>query len=363
VKGIQSEGVAATAKHFPGLGDTQTDPHYDTPVVLRDRASIFASELPPFLAAIQAGAQLVMTAHLAMPALDGDKALPATLSSGILKDLLRGEIGFDGVVVSDAMNMRAIRQGAGLAIDAIAAVAAGVDLLLLTSEPGILEGVSDGLLQAAQRGLLAGDELLASAQRVLKLRRRLASTVQPPLEVVGCAEHLALAGEIAARSLTLVRDRAGLLPLRLPAGAKIAVVVPVPQDLTPADTSSLVKPALAQALRRFHPAVDEYSVPINPTVEDVVALTERTRQYDLVIVGTINANEHPGQAALVRTLIDNRVPILAVALRTPYDLQAYPDAPAYLCTYSLLSPAMDALAQALWGQLPFQGRLPVSLPL
>ena len=364
VRGLQSEGVAATAKHFPGLGDTQTDPHYDTPVVLRDRASIFASDLPPFLAAIRAGARLVMTAHLAMPALAGGKSLPATLSPAILKDLLRGEIGFQGVVISDAMNMGAIRQGPGLAIDAIAAVAAGVDLLLLTSEPGTLEGVSEGLLQAAQRGLLAEDELFASARRVLELRRELVwYAAQPPLDVVGGAAHQALAGEIAARSLTLVRDSDGLLPLRLPAGARIAAVVPIPQDLTPADTSSLVRPALAPALRRYHPAVDEFFVPINPAVEDVVALAAQAGQYDLVIVGTINANEHPGQAALVRTLLDNRVPTLAVALRTPYDLQAYPAAPAYLCTYSILPPAMDALAQALWGRIPFQGRLPVTLPM
>jgi beta-N-acetylhexosaminidase len=197
---------------------------------------------------------------------------------------------------------------------------------------------------------------------VLALKDWLSRQEQPPLSVVGCAEHKALALEIASRAVTLVRDEAGLLPLSAMNGARLAVVVPRPADLTPADTSSYVMPGLAQALRHYHPAVDEFLVPLNPSDEDVRALGETLKGYARVVVGTINAGAYPGQARLVNALLEAGTPTVAAALRMPYDLQVYPAAPTYLCSYSILEPSMEALAAALWGELRPEGRLPVSIP-
>jgi beta-N-acetylhexosaminidase len=360
-RGLQDAGVAATAKHFPGHGDTAADSHYEIPVVAHDLDRIRRVEFPPFAAAIRAGVKLVMTAHVAFPAFDDGLKLPATMSPALLRGLLREELGFEGVIISDALEMAAFSQG-DMVIDTLAATAAGVDLLLLNADTTIQRGVYAGLLQAARRTLLAPAEMLASAGRVLALKRWVAATEPPPLEVVGAAEHRALADEIAARSVTLVRDDAGALPLRLAPGDRVAAIVPRPADLTPADTSSYVACALAAALRRHHPNVDERVIARDPDSDAIAALARWAAQYDLIVVGTINAAEASGQAALVRALLHTGRPVVAVALRVPYDLLAYPAAPTYACAYSLLPPSSDALAAALFGHARFVGRLPVSLP-
>ena len=362
IEGMQSVGVAATAKHFPGHGDTSGDSHYGLPIEPHNRERLEQIEIPPFAAAIEANVRLIMTTHVAFPNLNEGVTLPSTLSPMLLEGLLRDEMGFRGVIISDAMNMAAIKQGSGLIVDAIAAVAAGVDLLLLLDDTAVHEDVYSALLQAAQRRLLSPAKMISSAERVLALKQWLADMPQPSLDVVGCAEHRDLAFETAARSITLVRDDTNLLPLRLAPDARLAVVVPQPVDLTPADTSSYVTCTLAQALLQYHPAVDEFVVPHAPSDADVAALRQQISDYDTVIVGTINAFAQPNQVALVKALLETGVPTIAIALRLPYDLQVYPNAPTYLCAYSILEPSMEALARTLWGQTPFVGRLPVSIP-
>jgi beta-N-acetylhexosaminidase len=142
----------------------------------------------------------------------------------------------------------------------------------------------------------------------------------------------------------------------------MAAFVPRPADLTPADTSSYIHPSLAAALRRHHGAVDEFLIPLDPSDAEVRALAEQVRGYDLVVAATINATGHKGQAALVNLLLEHTLPVIAVALRMPDDLAAYPSAPTYLCAYSILDPALEALASALWGEHGCPGRLPVAIP-
>jgi beta-N-acetylhexosaminidase len=361
VEGVQSAGVAATAKHFPGHGDTAADSHFGTPVLDHDIERLERVELPPFAAAIEAGVRLVMTAHIAVPALGGSD-VPSTLSPAVLRGLLRERLGFGGVVVSDAMNMGAITQGQGLAIDAIAAAAAGVDLLLLIGDVPLLESVHAGLAHAIHRGLLPPGDVATSARRVLDLRHWLAVQGQPGLDVVACEEHRELAYQVAARALTLVRDRDALLPLHLGPGARIAAVVPRTADLTPADTSSFETVSLAPAIRQYHPTVEEYPMSLDPAAEEVAALRERLAGYDAAVVCTINASDHAGQAALVAGLVASGVKVVAVALRLPYDAAAYPAAPTVIATYSLQPSSLEALAGALFGRAPFEGRLPVTVP-
>jgi beta-N-acetylhexosaminidase len=132
--------------------------------------------------------------------------------------------------------------------------------------------------------------------------------------------------------------------------------------LTPADTSSYVKPELADALRRYHPRVDEFSFAMSPAAEEIGALSERLTKYDVVVLGTINATAHPAQAHLVKKLVRQGSRLITVALRMPYDLAAYPEAPTYVCAYSILPSSMEALAEALFGQIAFTGGLPVTIP-
>ena len=363
VAGLQSQGVAATAKHFPGHGDVTLDSHHGLAGVPHSPERLRSVELPPFRAAISAGVKLVMTAHLGILSIDGPQAPPATLSPNVVNGLLRRELGFDGVVVSDAMDMRAIRQGEPLREEVVRAAAAGVDLLLMTSDPQDQRRAFEALQQAAGAGRLSAEELGGSLARIARLKAWLAAAPPAPgLSVIRCAGHLQVADEIAERSVTLVRDACGRLPLRLAPGQRIAVVVPTPRNLTPADTSSYEIPQLAGALRRCHPQVDEFRVPFQPSGEERQALLDKMQGYDLVVAGTINAYAQPEQAELVRGLLQAGPPVVVIALRLPYDLAAFPEAPVYLCTYSLLEPSMRAAARVLFGLIEPTGRLPVSLP-
>lgn len=361
-QGLQAAGVVSAVKHFPGHGDTVTDSHDGIPVLAHDEERLWDVELRPFTAAIDAGAKIVMSAHVGIPALNNGRIIPSTLSPAVLQGLLRQKMNFQGVILSDAMDMSAIAQDEGFVGDALTAVRAGVDMLLMTDNSALQEATYQGLVAGVEQDTLDQLQMKHSVQRILALKQWIAAQTQPDLEVVGCQPHRALAQEIANRAVTLVRDEAGLLPLGLPANGRIALIVPEFQNLTPADTSASEKMTLGSALRKYHPYVDEYIVPQRPCESIISTFRERIEQYDLVIIGTIEAVRQPEQAALVNALLDTAVPLIVVALRTPYDLAVFPRAQTYACTYSIQEPAMQAVAAALWGEIPFQGKLPVQIP-
>jgi beta-N-acetylhexosaminidase len=361
VEGLQAAGVAATLKHFPGKGQAAVDSHYQMPLIEHSRERLEAIELPPFKAGLAAGARLIMTGHFAIPSLSGTAKIPATLSRAVMHDFVREELGFDGVVITDALDMGAISQGAGQIIDVIAAVRAGVDLLLLTIDESVQERLYAGLHLAYTRGLIDDEHLGNSLNRIVALKQWAGAQPQPELDVVGCAEHRQLEQDVAKRSITLVRDQAGLLPLRLAADARVAAIMPRPKDLTPADTSSCIQPALAAALRVCHPDVDEFITGHPPTDAEIAALREKAAEYNLLVVGTLNAMMDGQQTTLVQTLLATGVPTVNVALRIPYDLAAYPEAQTYACTYSIQPASLEALAAALFGRIPFAGQLPVRM--
>jgi beta-N-acetylhexosaminidase len=368
-QGIQETGIAATLKHFPGHGSAVGDSHHGMPVLRRDLAGLEAEELVPFRAAIAAGARVVMPGHLAVLALTDGRAVPATIAPEILRGLLRDRLGFAGVTVSDALDMGG--AGAGDRIDAtvVGAASAGIDLLLMVHAATTEDLAFDALVRAAMDGRLGADALAESSRRIMDLRRWLeAGDIQPPLDVVDSRANRELAREVAERSVTLAWDRAGTLPLRPEAGARVAVVAPVPVDLTPAETASYLRLSLADALRDRGLEVDEFVAPLEPSSADAAALAHAVRDHEIVVVGTFDGFGHPGQAELVRAVIGTEQPgagasrtVIVVALRGPYDLERYSDAPLCICTYGIQAPQMEALADALLGRIPFAGKLPVAL--
>jgi beta-N-acetylhexosaminidase len=363
IRGLQSAGVAATAKHFPGHGDTAADSHRGAPVLKHDRRRIYSLELVPFRSAISSKVRLVMPGHIIMPALNGGSAeVPATVSAEILQGLLRRKMQFKGVVVSDALDMHALEQGSGYVAEAMAAVHAGIDLLLFNHSLERVEPAWANLVQAVRRGLLSEAAARASARRILELKKWIAKQDHCHHEVVGCQEHQQLAQQIARKSITLVRNDDGELPLRVSPATTIAVAVPLPDDLTPADTSSYVKIGLADSLRRHHAEITAFTFGLNPDAEELSQLQEKLAKFDVLIVGTINAAEHRGQAELVKKLIGQSRRVITVAMRMPYDLAAYSAARTHICTYSILPPSMEALADAIFGRIPFPGILPVTIP-
>ncbi|MFL5757764.1 MAG: glycoside hydrolase family 3 protein [Chloroflexota bacterium] len=365
VDGLQSVGVAATLKHFPGHGAVAVDSHVGMPTLEADAESIRRRELVPFARGTGAGARLVMLGHLAVPALTDGTAIAAPLSRAIATNLLRRELGFGGVAVTDALNMAGIGALEALPELAVAACDAGVDLLLTVHEEGLEERALAALVDAAAEGRLDIGACDVAGDRIRRLRGWLGEGDQPPLTVIRSDEHLALAAEIAARSVTLVRDEAGLLPLDPSPYRTILAVMPQPVDLTPADTSSMAEPGLASALRRRFAAVDEIVTAWPPTPADIAAVRDAVVGVDAVVVGTFGAIHEPTpspQVSLVEAALASGTPTAVVSLRTPADLALVPGAPTMLCTYGIVDSSLDALADVLAGAAPALGLLPVGIP-
>ena len=357
IAGLHEAAVLTTAKHFPGQGEAVVDPHHDLPVLDLDPVRLDEVELVPFRAAISAGVDAMMVGHYGLPSVTGRPDLPTSVAGSAVDGLLRNRLGFGGVVITDALDMAALPQGVGQIIDAVCALAAGVDLLLTTPDPGALKRLRTGLDLAVRRGLLSDRALTVSRRRIDDLRRRVSDGDRPNIAEVRSFEHLRLAEELARRSVTLVRDRDRLLPL--PTAGPLLTVMPRPSDLTPADTSSLVPPLLAASLRRHHPDVIEVVTEPEPTDGDVAGALEMATRADRIVAGTISAG--PRQARLVQTLLDTGKPVVTVALRTPFDLLSYPSAGTHLCTYSILEPSMTALGDVLFGRSAARGSLPVAI--
>src|SRR5688500_16394415 len=229
VRGMQSEGVAATAKHFPGHGDTDTDSHLALPVVRSDAARLATVELVPFRASIEAGVVGVMTAHVALPAV-GIDSTPATLEPRIVTSLLRDSLGFRGLAVTDALRMQAVGQGYTPEQAAVLAVQAGADILL---SPTDVKKTIDAVTAAVEQGTIPLARIDASVRRILELKARTRAARQPMVSLdtlrhtVGAPAHWAIARDIATRAVTLLRDSAGLVPA--PRDGRFAVITYAPE--------------------------------------------------------------------------------------------------------------------------------------
>lgn len=346
IAGLQSERVIATAKHFPGHGDTATDTHYSVPVVSRRRDQLDVTELRPFRDAVRSGVGAILSAHVVFTALDDQQ--PATLSKKIMTDLLRTEMGFTGLTITDAMDMYAVsRHGLQSLRDAISA---GIDLVLLGHLPNQLD-----LIDALDVKASAESDL-----RILNARRALPRDL-PSLSDVGCAEHRAIAQQIADAALTAVRA-SDQLPLQPGSDQSVLLIVPEMVDLTPADTSSGVELSLSDALRQRGMQVKTFELPheaLPNHVADALALAEGA---ELVIVGTIAADRHKMQAELVNALIDLGHRPIVIAMRTPFDIVAFPRVETYLCTYGVRAPNVEAAARFLFGEIQATGVLPCVIP-
>lgn len=343
IEGMQAEGVLAVAKHFPGSGDTDIDSHYDLPIIRHNLERLHAFELLPFRSAVAAETAAIMSAHLRADALD--PVYPATLSSKILIDLLRREMGFQGLIITDAMDMQAVaRMGAEESVRR--ALQAGVDLVLLAHLP-------DQLDLTERTRLLWNPQSLG---RIQAARARLRTEI-PPLSVVGSAEHQAIAQRIADASVTLTH---GSLPL--PAEGTIAVITVQPCNLTPADSTGDVTVTLAEAIRRRRPDALALMTPREADDPTVTAALEASASASIVIVGTNDAYRDPSQQQLIRQIKQRGQRVYVVTLRTPYDAAWLPFVDALLCVYSVRAVSCEAAARALFGELIPTGTLPCSLP-
>jgi beta-N-acetylhexosaminidase len=355
VKGYQDDaGISSTAKHFPGHGDTATDSHTGFPVITHTREQWEQVDAPPFRADIAAGIDMIMTAHIDFPALDpsGD---PATLSKPIMTGVLRGELGFKGVIITDSLGMQGVRDKYGDAEVAVRALEAGVDQLLM---PPQMDVAWDAVMGAVDSGRISSADLDAKVRRILTLKYKRGLVAKPYVDVsavdsvVGTPDHLAAADSITDRTSTLVKNDDNALPMAVD-GKKVMVT----------GYGATTKKTLADALTARGAQVTVKETGTNPSDATVDGAVAATAGQDSVIVTTMKAWSTPQQQKLVERLLATGKQVVVVAVRDPYDIAYFDDAPTYVATYSYSPVAIEALARVLTGEVSPTGRLPVDIPV
>ncbi|MCY4147005.1 MAG: glycoside hydrolase family 3 protein [Chloroflexi bacterium] len=377
VRGVQDAGSVATLKHFPGHGDTRLDSHRGLSTVHRSREELLKIDLAPFAAGIAAGAKIVMTSHIIFSALDPVR--PATLSPIILDDLLRGELGFAGLVVSDSMNMHAMKRNYAPADAVIQGFNAGVDLMMLAEEHydhdasqylANQRALIGDVIAAVKSGRIAMSRVDEAVARILRLKNEAGfSTAElPETTLVGCEEHRASERQLARRAISIIRDRHSLLPLD--PSAPLMLVNTTLRSAYPVLTKTRgigpnqAAPAFdvfVDALRAACPnarvvAAEDFSSADLPAQSLIIAVTEN---YTLPGMDF----DRSQQAPIVRALQERAGErLLVLALCEPYELAEFPEIAGYVCAFSFRPCAALAAADVLLGRAAATGTTPVSVP-
>jgi len=351
-KGLQENGVLAFGKHFPGHGDTGIDSHIDLPLVPYARERLDQIELVPFKAAVDADFAGIMSAHVTFPAIDPTPGLAATLSRPVLTGLLRKELGFNGLIVTDSLEMGALAaNGYPPQVGAPLALAAGADLLLFNRDHAMHCEAFANLVQAVKDGKISEEQLNDSVERILQMKKRFGLLKPIPVEVeaavsfVKTMEHIALSRELAQKAITLVRDPQKLIPLKS-ATAPLVAETAAMRDLT-------------KYLRLSGTTLTIDAQPSSRQITDVINAAQDKR---IVIVPVDDLNNNMNQLKLVQDLVEAGNPVIVIAHRNPFDVALLPEAVTVLVTYGFNPPVRDALANVLSGKIEPSGVLPVTLP-
>ena len=367
VRGLQDNGVLATGKHFPGHGDTETNSHLALAMVTASRSRLDSVELLPFREAVKAGVGAIMTFHGFLPALDSS-GVPATLSPRVMSDLLRKEMKFDGLLITDAMDMAGVVDRFG-AVEAVKrAVEAGNDVLLM---PADISGAIDAVVAGLAEGRYTEERLNASVRRLLLLKDRLGLRTQRmiPLErvraVVGDSSHVAVAQTIADRAIVLGKDSTSLVPF--PGGAAASRV----RSITYARRADLgAGVAFNAELRRLGVRLTTAYVNADDSIPSLDVFLSSIDSTDIVVVGSYvnisstsaTAGAPPAFEALMAGLRGLNARIILVAFGSPYALLQAPDVPAYLVAWGGWPASQRAAARALAGETGISATLPISIP-
>ncbi|MEB3103134.1 beta-N-acetylhexosaminidase [Ferviditalea candida] len=363
ILGYQEAGVAAAAKHFPGHGDTNTDSHLDLPMIRHSMERLHAVELVPFRQAVEAGVDAIMTAHIVFPALE-PKPIPATLSRRVIEGLLRRTLRYEGVVVTDCLEMKAIADKFGVEEGAVMAVEAGADIVLISHLFSRQAAAIEAVLHAVESGRIPEARIDESVERLLRLKRKR----NMGTAVDGCAQiggRLALpeSWEVSRRitedSITVVKDE-GQLPLSVE--EKTYVVWTDVAITSEVDDVLEQEMTLGTALSPFIKTIAEDRIGLNPGAEETRKILETSRSFKQIVFVSYNAAFNPGQIRIVKELAGRKDVRLAVAsTRIPYDLQHFPEVKTYIACYENRALTIHTLAKVLMGQLEARGGLPVTI--
>jgi beta-N-acetylhexosaminidase len=356
--------VLTTAKHFPGHGDTATDSHTNIATVSSDRAHLNLVELPPFESAIAAGVDSVMTAHLSVPALEKPE-LPATLSKAILTDLLRQQLSFHGIIVTDALEMGGVAKGFSVSDAAVRAIEAGVDVLLMPSDP---DAAISAVLEAVDSGRITRERVETSVRRILMAKARVGLDRQKTVNVkrigklLGQPAAVKAAQQTADRALTLVKNDASAVPLR---DAEHTLFLLMTENKNgpqgEAFQEELKKRGVTGLVRVLDPQL---------TDAELAEIESQAKTAPEIVAGAfVSVAAYSNNVALrgrypdlMKVLAASGKPVVLVALGSPYLLKSFPDVAAYLATYSTVPVSEVATVRGLLGAIAIGGKLPVTIP-
>jgi beta-N-acetylhexosaminidase len=368
IRGTHAGGALATAKHFPGHGDTDVDSHVGLPVVTANMARLNAVELVPFRASVNAGADLVMSAHISLPALGGDSTTPATLRKDVMEALLRDSLRFRGVTITDALSMEGVGKGYTIEESVVRAINAGTDILLRPGDD--VTRAVNAVVAGVERGDVPRARIDAAVRRILWMKARLGLREQRevPLEpvrtVVGSASHRALSLDVAQRAVTLIRDSGAAVPFA--SSARIAIVNYMPETELKAgraftrELARLRPPSGGRLVAKISPATARSqldSLAQQLASADVVVLAVYVRRVE----GEGRTTVPPHVAAWMDS-VSAGPRAAVVAFGNPYIIRQIPRARTYLNTYGVGDALEVAVARALSGAARIGGKSPVSLP-
>ncbi|EJL31926.1 glycoside hydrolase family 3 protein [Brevibacillus sp. BC25] len=362
IQGLLASGVIPSIKHFPGHGDTSIDSHEAVPVLGHDRTRLDQVELVPFQRSIAAGVPMVMVGHISLPSMD-ESGSPATYSKEIVTGILRESLGFDGVAITDCMEMAAIAGTIGVPEAAVRCVQAGIDLVLVSHTHEVQQKTYERLVAAIHSGELSDAWVNEAVNRVLQLKKRFLSwehclrATGPSFDRV---QHADMARSALAQAITLVKNEHQLLPLQR-STQPLGVIFPGISNLTLAEDGQAASGDLVAPLRKYREVEYHMMSTLNPTEDEGEMVANVMSSMEQIVVFTYNAHIFKGQSLLVNRLVQQGKKVVAVALRNPYDLLVMPEVDAYLAVYDHTYHAIELVADILFGERKAAGHLPVSL--
>ncbi|MFD2330256.1 glycoside hydrolase family 3 protein [Cohnella sp. GCM10020058] len=353
LRGLREGGVLAALKHFPGHGDTEVDSHLGLPSSGKTLEDLESLELLPFRAAIADGAEAVMIAHMMFPAIE-TRRVPATMSSVIVGDLLKGKLGYEGLVVSDCLEMDAVKKYYGTAQGALGALKAGIHLLFVSHTPSLVRETVEVIEQAVQSGELPIETLDAALDKVLYYKGKYAFGAEAPaLSVVGCETHRKEAAAISDASVCVVTGRLAIVQ---PGETRTLFAGSLPYRTDQASSQVADGPAFPDAMAD-RMGGGRMLVGIDPDEAEIGRVLGEAERYDRVVYGLFNGSDNPGQLEAVRRLVDAGKRVTAVALGKPYDLEALEGVDCGLAAFEYTALSLASVARVLSGEIGPAGRL------
>lgn len=355
VKGMQSQQIMATAKHFPGHGDTVMDSHFGLPIVNKTIQALEKMELIPFRKVVEGKVDAIMTAHIDLPLLNGATRKPATLSKPVLTDLLRKQMKFDGLIITDSLVMKGVAKSQDeIPQKAVESIQAGADIVLMTPEVAIAQqlDVHKALVKAVEEEKIDKKQVDQSVFRIIEAKKKYQLFENNQVDINKIAEKVktddnqTIAQQMANQSITLVKNNQ-ILPLKTQMRQKIGVI----------SSKSMLK-----YVQKYSPSAKEMVIKQKPSKKQIQQAVVFAKQKKLVVLTTENANLHKEQLQLIQQLQRINIPIVVIGLGMPYELQKFPKVSGYIAAYGQKDTTLQAAVEVIFGKQVPKGKLPVSIP-